>query len=202
MSFRNERQIADARVLRALAHPVRTAILSRLHVSPATATECSEAVGESPSACSYHLRKLAELDFVEEADSSDGRERPWKVKVTGYTYELGETPAQRAAATTLRRHLLDVSAQRLNDYLITESSYGSDWIEAATIMTSAMYMTVDELKDFYTKLRELLEPYFERVDPAQRPAGTTRVAFHMYAVPWRHDATHEPAEGNDETRDN
>jgi DNA-binding transcriptional ArsR family regulator len=202
MSFRNERQIADPRVLQALAHPVRTAILSRLHVGPATATECSEAVGESPSACSYHLRKLAELDFVEEAESSDGRERPWKVKVTGYTYELGHTPAQRAAATTLRRHLLDVSAQRLNDYLITESSYGAEWTEAATIMTSAMYMTADELRDFYRKLRELLEPYFERVDPAQRPAGTTRVAFHMYAVPWRHDATHEPAGDNGETSDN
>ena len=96
MSFRNERQIADARVLRALAHPVRTAILSRLHVGPATATECSEAVGESPSACSYHLRKLAELDFVEEADSSDGRERPWKVKVTGWErHRRSERPLQR-----------------------------------------------------------------------------------------------------------
>jgi hypothetical protein len=89
--------------------------------------------------------------------------------VTGYTYELGDTPGQRAAAATLRRHLLDVSAQRLNEYLVTEGSHDAEWIEAATIMTSSMYMTVDELKDLYARIRELLDPYFERVDPSQRP---------------------------------
>jgi DNA-binding transcriptional ArsR family regulator len=201
MTFRNEPQITDPRVLRALAHPVRTAILSRLYVGPATATECSETVGESPSACSYHLRKLASLGFVEEEASSDGRERRWKVKVTGYTYELGDTPGQRAAAATLRRHLLDVSAQRLNEYLVTEGSYDAEWVEAATIMTSSMYMTVDELKDLYARIRELLDPYIERVDPSQRPPQTTRVAFHMYAVPWPQDIALEPGETDDKPRD-
>ena len=46
--------------MRALAHPVRLAILSRLQRhGPATATELSEHVDASPSVTSWHLRHLA-----------------------------------------------------------------------------------------------------------------------------------------------
>jgi DNA-binding IclR family transcriptional regulator len=36
---------------------------------PATATECAEVAGLSPSPCSYHLRALARHGFVEETPS-------------------------------------------------------------------------------------------------------------------------------------
>src|SRR3954452_18174881 len=69
----------DPRALRALAHPARLDILERLNSDgPATATECAEVVGLSPSACSYHLRALARWGLVEEADSTDRRERRWR----------------------------------------------------------------------------------------------------------------------------
>ena len=51
--------------------------LSDGHV--ATATECAEVCGLSPSATSYHLRALAKAGLVEEAPSrGDGRERVWR----------------------------------------------------------------------------------------------------------------------------
>src|SRR3954467_2895209 len=66
----------NPRALRALAHPARLDILERLNSDgPATATECAEVVGLSPSACSYHLRALARWGLVEAADSTDRRER-------------------------------------------------------------------------------------------------------------------------------
>ena len=43
-----------------------------------TATQASEALGESPANCAFHLRTLAKYGFVEEAGGGRGRERPWK----------------------------------------------------------------------------------------------------------------------------
>ena len=58
----------DARTLRALAHPVRVALIETLSVEgPLTATEAGERIGESPTTCSFHLRQLAKYGFVEEA---------------------------------------------------------------------------------------------------------------------------------------
>src|SRR5439155_2111489 len=79
MPFGNYVELTDPKVMRALAHPARTAILVYLDdFGPATATECSEAAEESPSSCSYHLRRLAQLGFVEEVPAEDGRERRWR----------------------------------------------------------------------------------------------------------------------------
>ena len=50
----------DARAMRALAHPVRVALLEALvHTGTLTATQASELLGESPANCAFHLRTLA-----------------------------------------------------------------------------------------------------------------------------------------------
>jgi DNA-binding transcriptional ArsR family regulator len=50
-------ELTDPLAMRALAHPARIAIAQHLALEgPATATQCAEVTGMSPSACSYHLR--------------------------------------------------------------------------------------------------------------------------------------------------
>jgi len=83
----NPLQLTDPRMMRALAHPARIAIWQFLGLEgPATATECAEVAGLSPSACSYHLRTLARYGFVAEdlASAADGRQRPWRATVIAY----------------------------------------------------------------------------------------------------------------------
>src|SRR5881409_1064673 len=88
--------------MRALAHPTRLALLDHLHaVDQATATECAAAVGESPSALSYHLRALARWGFVEEGEGGVGRERPWRAPATRI-----EFPADTLEAAVLRDELV------------------------------------------------------------------------------------------------
>src|SRR5436309_138158 len=60
-------ELTDPKAMRALAHPLRIELL-RLLREPRTATECAEALGESPQSCSYHLRTLAKYGFVERAE--------------------------------------------------------------------------------------------------------------------------------------
>jgi len=75
------RRIADVPTMRAMAHPVRLALLEALgRREPLTATEAAEIVGESPSACSFHLRMLAKYGLVEDAGGATGRRRPWRRK--------------------------------------------------------------------------------------------------------------------------
>src|SRR5680860_921084 len=79
-----QRTLDDPRSLRAVAHPVRLGILEQLTIhGPMTATELADQLDETPSNCSWHLRKLAEHSFVEEAEGGVGRKRPWQIVSVG-----------------------------------------------------------------------------------------------------------------------
>ena len=74
------RRLRDPRALTAVAHPVRMGIIELLTIEGAmTATELADRLDESPANCSWHLRKLAEHDFIEEAPGGTGRQRPWQM---------------------------------------------------------------------------------------------------------------------------
>ncbi len=54
---------------------------------PLTATELADRLDETPANCSWHLRKLAEHHFVEEAGGGIGRQRPWQVRSIGLAWD-------------------------------------------------------------------------------------------------------------------
>src|ERR1700750_347044 len=104
MPFERPREVTDPRAMRALAHPVRLALLELLTDGPLTATEAGERVGESPANASFHLRQLAKYAFVEEAGGGTGRRRPWKIKQLGMRFtDVHEDEATAAAARELSR---------------------------------------------------------------------------------------------------
>lgn len=70
--------------MRAVSHPARWRVLQELwNGSTLTSTEAAALVGLSPSAMSYHLRRLGALGLVEQASSADGRRRPWRASTDG-----------------------------------------------------------------------------------------------------------------------
>src|ERR1700716_1235648 len=99
------RELTDARTLRALAHPVRIALIEALGLGGAmTATEVGEQIGESPTTCSFHLRQLAKYGFVEEAGGGQGRARPWRLTTVGMSFApaSGDREAEIASEVTHR----------------------------------------------------------------------------------------------------
>src|SRR5580658_2550387 len=94
------RRVQDAPTLRALAHPVRLALLEALgHQASLTATEAAKIIGESPSACSFHLRMLAKYGLVEDAGGGAGRRRPWRrTDPAGFTFPAVADDPQTALA--------------------------------------------------------------------------------------------------------
>lgn len=92
---REKESLSDPKAMRALAHPARLAILSRLGAGGSvTATDVAEEAGITPSAASYHLRMLAKYGFVEDAPPrGDGRERLWKA--ADKSFAVGRLPDDR-----------------------------------------------------------------------------------------------------------
>src|SRR6202044_366002 len=100
-------QVNDPALMRALAHPLRWALLEALlHAGTLTATQAGEILGETPANCAFHLRTLGKYGLVEEAGGGKGRERPWRRAITGLTMELsGDDPKTAAAAGILNNFL-------------------------------------------------------------------------------------------------
>jgi DNA-binding transcriptional ArsR family regulator len=175
-------------MMRALAHPARIAILQHLALDgPATATDCAEVAGLSPSACSYHLRALARHGFVEEdpGSAADGRHRPWRARVVSLTMRTGpgSPDALRAAHRLLEESLQARLAEVRAKYLEREASYPPEWQHADKMNSDVLHVTAEEFAAAYGELNATLAKC-RRLDPADRPAGARRVQAVISLTPW------------------
>jgi DNA-binding transcriptional ArsR family regulator len=156
--------------MRALAHPVRLALLDHLHtVEQATATECAAVVGDSPSSCSYHLRALAKWGFVEEGAGGVGRERPWRA-----TAARIEFASDGLEAIVLRDELVARQQQRLRDALRHEHELPPRWRRAAQTSSATLELTPLELEELGERFEQLLDDFRGR---DRRGARTIVVSF-------------------------
>jgi DNA-binding transcriptional ArsR family regulator len=184
----NPVKITDPRAMRALAHPARLAIMERLGLEgPATATECAEVAGLSPSACSYHLRALARYGFVEEdrEHAADGRHRPWRARAI--SFEIASVSDQPRAARPAARLLLQTARSRSDqiraDYEDREGAFPRQWRKAGGWMQDVLHVTPAELEQLRGQVADLTGRY-RRLDPGDRPAGARRVYVVLDLVPW------------------
>jgi len=180
------REITDPRELRALAHPVRLALLEVLAVEGAlTATQAGELIGESPTTCSFHFRQLAKYGFVEEAGGGSGRNRPWRRVHIGMSFpETGRDPETTIALETLAGMFYSRMFDRFEHWRRIRHSYPEDWQEACGVYESAMYLTTDELRELNSEFRAMLSRFNERlVDSSLRPASSRLVEVLAAAYP-------------------
>jgi DNA-binding transcriptional ArsR family regulator len=197
------RRVTDAAALKALAHPVRIALIDALVAhGPLTASEAAEIIGDSPSNCSWHLRKLAEHGFVREATSTDGRNRPWRVvsEALEWSDDGGDTPqAERVAADAMTDVLLERQLQKLRAARAAQPSEPAEWREATAVMQAQLWLTADEAAGLKSGLEELMTRYVDRLrDPDLRPQEARLVSMVGWLVPsgphsGRHRATGQPA---------
>jgi DNA-binding transcriptional ArsR family regulator len=194
------RRITDTEALKALAHPVRMALLEALVTEgPLTASQAAELVGESPSNCSWHLRKLAEHGFVEEAPGGTGRNRPWRAVSDGFEWNDEDAdPAARLAGEALTEALLDRELQRLRTARRRQADEPPQWREATALAQSQLWLTADEARAVSEALRELFLTHAERHhQPQLRPEGARLVSLVGWLVP---SGPHRP--GLSEEQDN
>jgi hypothetical protein len=184
--------LTDPKAMRALAHPLRWALLEALgHAGTLTATQASEMLGESPANCAFHLRTLARYGFVEEAGGGKGRERPWRQAYRRLSWQARQGDEQfRLAGQALNQIWLDRVLSRARRSLAATASWPEGFEDDLGGSTSMLYVTPDEARELYGELMKTVERtigqehrFTERKDPARRPPGAVPVEFVLLGYP-------------------
>ncbi|WP_329585891.1 helix-turn-helix domain-containing protein [Kitasatospora sp. NBC_01250] len=187
-------EITDPQTMRALAHPVRLAILERLQRhGPATATQLAPEVGATPTVTSWHLRHLAGFGLVRDAEPGpDRRQRRWQAVARGFRFEVGGDGEGTAAARALSRQMFLRSGDLPNRWLAeVEPGLDPEWRKHAGLANTRVVLSTEELAELWDGIEQLLAPYVMR-EPADRPAGSRGVRLMRYALP---EATDERVRG-------
>jgi DNA-binding transcriptional ArsR family regulator len=186
MPLDDSERITDARVLRAMAHPLRVKILNALALmDTATATQIAEAVGDTPANCSWHMRQLAKYGFIEEAPGGTGRNRPWRMIVEPRSWGgPGDDAELTLAGHAAIDVLLDYEVQQLRAWQRNESREPDEWRQVSGMGQSVQWMTAAELAEFNEVINEMFRRHLDRLsDPSKRPEGARPIRFVAWSVP-------------------
>jgi DNA-binding transcriptional ArsR family regulator len=180
------RRLRDPRDLRALAHPLRLAILETLTArGPHTASQLGVLLGESAANCSWHLRKLAEHGFVEEAPGGAGRQRPWRAAQGSLEWDADDPAPELAhAGQALTRLLVDREVDRLFRSQGSGEKEDPDWQQASGMSQSMLWLTAEELREINAAIRAAQRSKLDRFEhPQTRPEGARLCAFVSWGIP-------------------
>ncbi len=161
----SDEYVHDPRVLRAIAHPVRTRILGELEAGgPARAADVARELDVPANQASFHLRQLAKYGLVEEApgEARDRRDRVWKLtraaELTVRLNELEKEPGGRAAVAVFRRSAADWSHQLVDTAINGAEDVGT----IRTVMHQTVKLTKDEALELQDDLQQLVEGWIAR----------------------------------------
>jgi DNA-binding transcriptional ArsR family regulator len=180
------RIVSDARAMRALAHPVRIALLEAIgREGELTATRAAEMLDESPGNMSWHLQTLAKYGYVEEAGGGKGRSRPWRLASISNRFETtAEDPEAHAAGDALESTFADQAFARLRTWFARRASYPHKWRSAAFTANSIGYLTAEEMSTLGDEIAELFGRYRDRVvNKELRPADAEPVKLVAFGHP-------------------
>jgi DNA-binding transcriptional ArsR family regulator len=178
--------LTDPRALRALAHPIRLAMVGLLRIEgPLTATEAGDLLGESAASCSFHFRQLAKYGLVEDAGGGQGRQRPWRATAQFTSWsDVAETREMSAASSLLSQVVVERYFDRVLRWLRTRETEPRTWQAAASLSDTFLHLTAGELVRLRKQIRRLLDPFLVRnQDPALRPPASRLTAIIQLAFP-------------------
>ncbi|WPW26771.1 helix-turn-helix domain-containing protein [Streptomyces atratus] len=181
-------EITDPQAMRALAHPVRLAILDHLQRhGPATATQLAPDVGATPSVTSWHLRHLAGFGLVRDSEPGpDRRQRRWEAVARGFRFETPQDTADeegQSAARVLSQQMFlryaDVPSRWAAE---VEPELDAAWRRMAGLANTRVVVSAEELAAIEDGIERILAPYVTR-DPEERPTNGRGVRLMRYVLP-------------------
>jgi DNA-binding transcriptional ArsR family regulator len=173
----------DARMLRAMAHPLRMRMIDLLQADgPATATGLGKRVGESSGTTSWHLRLLAEAGLVEEdRERGNKRERWWRSTQDSTSMRVADFIDDPDLAGPLDSFLRSVIEQRYQ----AESRFASElpqwmdqWYDKAIFSDVRLSLTPEEAAAMSAEVVAVIDRYRRDARP-----GDHKVIAHWSAFP-------------------
>lgn len=188
------RRITDLGTLKAISHPLRMRLYRALFVArTATASQLADQVDEAVSLVSYHLRKLAEHGLIEEAEaqSSDGRERWWRLSSHGFSIrdeDIKDAPELNAAAAAFGRTVGEQRALMHRRFIDERGTWSDAWRSASFASEWLPRLTAAELDALGTELEAVVRRHEEAARAAEDAGdtdGRENVAIHLNGFPHR-----------------
>ena len=183
----------DSAKLRCLAHPLRSRLLAALRLDgPATSAGLAARLGTNTGATSYHLRRLAAVDLIEEdAGLGSGRERFWRAAhdVTNWTEtSFDDDPDDRAAAEWLTGHHLRLMNRWREDWLESRMEWPKEWRSAASLGDMRLRLTPNQTREMVAELEAVVERYenVHRVEGPDTAPDAADVFVLLDVFPSRH----------------
>ena len=180
------REVRDVEELRALAHPMRQRILRRLRqAGPATSTTLAHDLGENSGIMSYHLRLLAEQDFVREvADRGQGRERWWEVSPQPvWIPREGLSIEAQAEVSGLQPGGLAEDLEGFGRFRAARGAMGEWGRGTWAVQRARLTLTREEAGRLIADQQELISRYQREAANAPAGARTLVLAFLAYPQP-------------------
>ncbi|CAM3703182.1 helix-turn-helix domain-containing protein [Nocardioides zeicaulis] len=169
------RRLSDPRVLRAIAHPVRTRILDELSATgPVRAADVARDLGIPANQASFHLRQLAKYGLVEEApeEARDKRDRVWRATAAeGFSVnlsELADVPGGRAAVEVFRSSKSAALHELVDRAFATSRDEGRG---VFAVSDHAIRLTDEEAHELRAEIDAVVEGWADRTrgrDPGRR----------------------------------
>ncbi|HEY3530762.1 MAG TPA: helix-turn-helix domain-containing protein [Nocardioides sp.] len=165
MARRKPRRTHDPRVLRAIAHPLRSRILDELRAAgPLRAADVAKMLEIPANQASFHLRQLAKYGLVEPAPelARDGRDRVWR-GVSSELHldedELEASPGGKAAMTVFMRNKASWA------HLLVDRAFAPKKKTKGTfyaVVEESFRFTKDDGDEFMSDLSDLLDRWTQK----------------------------------------
>jgi DNA-binding transcriptional ArsR family regulator len=183
-------KVSDPKAMRALAHPLRLQLLAELRIrGPQSIGMLCEIVDEAPGSVSYHIGKLAQFGFVEEAPelARDRRERWWRAShhhtQTSASEDL-QDPERRLASRELRRTFARRLEETYEAYLAQEPTLDPDWVKASTTGDEFLHLTLDQMRELKAEVNDLVLRWRSKgADVPQENTKTTILTYQLFRRP-------------------
>lgn len=175
--------VHQAAQMRVLTHPTRLRLLALLReLGPQTAAHLAEYVDEAPGTLSYHLNKLADANFIEEAPEagSDGRQRWWRARheaTVWDTAEFSRDPAKSSAQRGMFRVVGQYYAQQFDAYIESTAQLPEDWVRAGFTTDRRLRLTVEQMEELNTEIHALEERWLQISAQSTEASGAEEVFF-------------------------
>ncbi|MDZ5660890.1 helix-turn-helix transcriptional regulator [Nocardioides sp. zg-1308] len=174
--------LSDPRVLRAIAHPVRTRILEELSATgPVRAADVARELGIPANQASFHLRQLAKYGLVEEApeEARDKRDRVWRAtSAEGFTVnlkQLTDAPGGAAAVDVFRASKLAQLHELVERTFVLDRPEGSGVFSTSD---HAIKLTDEEAHQLRQDLDDVVQSWVDRT----RGRAPGRRTYHLVHI--------------------
>lgn len=183
----------DSAGLHALAHPLRLRLLGALRIhGPATATQLARRLDTNSGQTSYHLRKLAEVDLIQEdAEHSTARDRYWRATHAGTSWssrDFRDDPDDWAADTLLLGQLARLHGQWIDDALAARDTWDPAWLSSSDMSDWSLHLTPDTLRAMIGEVHDVIRRYRDQLAEPDAP-DAERITVLLSAFPHEDPST-------------